>query len=181
MTAATKSKFAKTATASAATATARPTRTRMKADRATTQAAYQGSTEDTGIDAQTAAAEDLAAARDRYLEASNVPTGRRLLVATLSGLIASASSVYFAMPMIELATFAAVAFSGSAFLGFLIWFVGAVLAIWASVIGGAQVFSWVTSFNTEAALSAARDVKAASLRRVSLVRDWFKPTPVVAE
>lgn len=161
----TASKFTKTAATPKAPRTAK---TRVAQD---TQAAYQGSADH---DAHRVFTEKVAQAQDEYLAAQNVSLGYRLLAGTVTGLCTYAGSMYLAMPMVEVISLAALALTGSGFLALMVWVIGFVLAVWSAIIAGWNVGKFVATFDMDAAMSTARDIKESSLRRVSLVRDWFR-------
>lgn len=171
----TASKFAKTAATPKAPRTAK---TRVAQD---TQAAYQGSAVNDAPDAQQVFAEKIAQAQDEYLAAQNVSLGYRLLAGTVTGLCTYAGSMYLAMPMVEVISLAALALTGSGFLALMVWVIGFVLAVWSAIIAGWNVGKFVATFDMDAAMSTARDIKESSLRRVSLVRDWFRPAAVTVD
>lgn len=127
-----------------------------------------------------AAMRDYSEARATLFGAVEMPSGKRLLVSTVIGLVTYASTIWVAIPVVELIVAGAIALTGSAFLGFLALVIGAFFAALAAAYGGFKAFSWSMSFDFGAAAQTGRDLRDAAKKRVTLVRDWFKPSAEAA-
>jgi hypothetical protein len=123
---------------------------------------------------------NYAAAQDDVLRACNVPTGTRFLVATATGLLTYASSMYFGMPLVGLLTMGAITLTGLPFIGLVVWVLGAFTMVLSSLVAGYKTFSYVLSIDFGHVADVGRGVRAHAKRRVSQVRGWFKRSDVVA-
>jgi hypothetical protein len=122
-----------------------------------------------------AAFERHAASREELLSSLKVPSGTRLLVSVVAGIISYASTLYFAAPLIELVVVGAIALTGLPFIGFLVHVLGLFAAVMASIYAGWKTMTFVMSFDIDEARNTAATLRDAAKRRVSLVRGWFKP------
>jgi hypothetical protein len=111
----------------------------------------------------------------------NLPTSRRVLVATLAGLLTYATSIYWSMAIVEWVAVGAVVMTGSGFLGFLVTVLAWFMAFVASLRLGYRVAKFVLAYEPSAYSEVAASIKDAAQRRVSLVRGWFKRSDDVAE
>jgi hypothetical protein len=115
-----------------------------------------------------------AASREELFDAVQIPSGTRLLVSAVAGLISYASTLWFAAPLIELAVVGALALTGIPFIGFLVYVLGLFAAVMASIYAGWKTMTFVMSFDIDEARETGRALRDAAKRRVSLVRGWFK-------
>lgn len=72
-----------------------------------------------------------------------LPSGKRMLVSVVVQFITIASGVYSGFQVASFLSLAAVAFTGSAFLSFVVYFVAAGLAIYASLIASARIGRYI--------------------------------------
>lgn len=86
-------------------------------------------------------------AQDELLAAINVPSKKRIIAAALSGLVSYAATYYGGASIINTLMLGTVLLTGSAFLTFIIGFVGYMLAFITAVLAGIKVFSFVATMN----------------------------------
>lgn len=72
-----------------------------------------------------------------------LPSGKRMLMSVIVNFITIASGVYSGMQVAAMLSLAAVAFTGSAFLAFVAYFVAVALAIYGSIIAGARIGRYI--------------------------------------
>lgn len=112
---------------------------------------------------------------------ADLPSSRRVMVATITGLITYAGSAYWTMSCVELVSFAALTFSGSAFLSFMVWVLGLCIAIFASARLGYTVFKAIMDYEPGSFAAVGSSIKNSASRKVSLVRGWFVRGDVVTQ
>lgn len=112
-------------------------------------------------------------AQAKLLDAIKLPSGTRLLVSTVVGILSYASAVWFVAPVIDVIVMSATAFTGSVFIGYLLAVLAWFLAGFAAAYLGYKAFSTAMSFDTGKAMAMAAEMRDASKRRVSQVRGWF--------
>lgn len=110
-----------------------------------------------------------------------IPTSRRVMVATITGLLVYAGSAYWTMSIVEVASFAALTFTGSAFLSFMVWVVGVIVAVLASIRIGYRVAKAILDYEPGTFAAVGSSIKDSASRKVSLVRGWFVRGDVVTE
>ena len=79
------------------------------------------------------------------MEEMNLPTGRRVVVALLAGIVAAGCVTYVGTSLVGYLVVGAAVLTGSAFLTFMIAFIGYAIAIIASVLVGGKVQDFVLS------------------------------------
>lgn len=166
MTTATKSKFA---AKPSTTATRSAKRTATDTVFSTPQAEQP-----INVDAQRVYAERVAQAQDEYLHTFGTPSHVRMIVASVTQLAVFTLSVYWGMQAVGWVMAAAMLFTGSGFIAFVIALLGAFLTIraaWRTGFGAAMI---VTNFSFENVASIGSDIKAAAKSKVTVVTGWFK-------
>ncbi len=118
-----------------------------------------------------------AASQDELLSALKVPSGTRLLCAGVVGLLTYASSIWFAVPLIEWLTIAALALTGSAFLAYLVYVLGVFAVIIASMISGWKAGAFVLEVDVDKLADTGRTLRDNIKKRGRLVAGWFKREP----
>jgi hypothetical protein len=104
---------------------------------------------------------------------ASLPSAKRFVLGTVVGLLTYATSVWFAMPLVEIAVIAVLNFTGFAFLSYLVYVLGLFFVFLTSMVAGFQAYQWVVGFDTTRAKATAKQLSDASKRRVSAVRGWF--------
>lgn len=130
------------------------------------------STEQVASDPMTRYAEAHAGLMDAF----NLPTGRRLIVASVVSLLSYGATFYWTLQAIEIVSVIAVAYTSSMFLGFMISLLGFVLAFYAGMKISYFVFKRVVAIDMSKLTATGKSIKDASTRRVSLVKGWFTKT-----
>lgn len=130
---------------------------------------------ETNKDAQRVYAERVAQAQDEFLAAHDVPSHKRMLVASVTQLLVFGTSFYWGIQATGWLMAASMIFTGSAFIAFLVALVGAVLTFKAAWNAGFSAATLITEFDFNDLANTGRAIKESATKRVSLVRDWFKP------
>lgn len=143
----TASKFTRTATAQAAAPKARAPRAR--------------------------AAQPTNAAPQHEEDVIDIPSASRVFASTALGLGTYGASFYGTMGLVNLATTAAMTLTGVGFISFMVWFLGAVIAIVSSLRLGYFVASKVLGYQPGDLAGVGESISLAAASKVSLVRGWF--------
>ena len=109
-----------------------------------------------------------------------LPTPRRVFVATFVGILTAMAAGYAIGTLVDIVVVAALVYTTSTFLATCIWIVGIVLAIMAASRLGQAAAMFVLGYKPGAFADAGAVLRDASRRKVSLVRDWFKPVDSIA-
>ena len=126
------------------------------------------------VDAQRVYAERVAQAQDEYLHTFGTPSHTRMIVASVTQLAVFSLSIYWGMQAVGWVMAAAMLFTGSGFIAFVIALLGAFLTIraaWRTGFGAAMV---VTNFSFANVTAIGADIKAAAKSKVTVVTSWFK-------
>jgi len=116
------------------------------------------------------------------LSEAMLPQGKRLVLATLGWLVTYASAFYWGVQLVDIALIALATVSASAFLAYLVAFIGIVAAFFAAWLAAGKAFKFIVEFDVERMANIGRAIKDASVKRTSLVAGWFKrDEPVIAE
>lgn len=158
------SKFARTATAQAAA----PKAARKTAPRAKVHAA-QPEVEVGSKEWAEHFAERIAGADNGF----KLPSSARVFAATIGGLVAYGGSFYWGMAAVEIVCTAVVGITGIGFISFIVWFLGAVLAMLAALRIGYKVAVVVLGYRAGDFTNACQNTKLAAQSKVSTVRGWF--------
>jgi hypothetical protein len=102
-----------------------------------------------------------------------IPSKARLLIATVAGLFAYAGSIYWSATAVGYLSIAAMLFTGSSFLGFVIAVMGWFFAIIGSLRIGWAVGKFVLTFEMDDITQLGASIKASAKSKTSLVRGWF--------
>ena len=110
-----------------------------------------------------------------------MPSGARLLIATVCGLLAYAGSLYWCVNALNYLALAVMLFTGSAFITFAISVVGWFFAIVGALRIGYKVAGLVLGFKTSDVTDSCEAVKTAVTSRAGRLTNWFKSSkPVTA-
>jgi len=125
--------------------------------------------------------------RDEFLATENVPTATRVVVASVSHLLALSVTLYWGIEAATAVMAAAMILTSSVFITWVVGFIGLVLALYAALQAGSAIGDIVLKFDTKRAAAVGHDLRVAAAKRISLVKGWFtKPivelelTPKVA-
>lgn len=132
-------------------------------------------------DAHRIYAEATAKARDEYMASQNVPSSTRKLVASIAQFAMFSTSIYWGIQAVGLVTLVATIFTGSAFIGFCLALITSWLALSAAWNAGVVVAEIVLGFNANTLADTGKELRDSAKRKVSLVRGWFKPSPMVID
>lgn len=126
-------------------------------------------------DAMQRYAERIAQARDELFAEYNAPSSSRVAVATISALLTYGVGVYWAAQVINIAVVAVTILTGSAFLAFLVGFIGYVIALVGSLRMAWTVGKFVLGYEVGDFARIGQSIKESANAKVSLVRGWFTP------
>jgi hypothetical protein len=107
-------------------------------------------------------------------EAAPMPSATHQLIATIGQLVAFSASIYWGVQLTGLLMTAAIVFTGSAFLAFVIGVTTAILAFKAAWSLGTNVSRFILDFDVNDATNVGHDLRIAAAKKVSLVKGWFK-------
>jgi hypothetical protein len=134
-------------------------------------------------DAQRVYAERVAQAQDEFLASNAVPSHTRQLVASVAQLLGFSVSIYWGVQLSGALMTAAVLYTGSAFIAFVLGMIAVVLSFKAAWNTGTFIARFVLDYDSDTLAEAGRELRIASARRVSIVKRWFtrdEPTANVA-
>lgn len=109
-----------------------------------------------------------------------MPSGMRMMAATVCGLLAYAGSIYWSAQALNYLAVAALLFTGSSFLVFAISIVGWFFAIVGAIRIGYKVGAFVLGFKTSDVTDSCEAVKASVTTRAGRLTNWFKSGKAVA-
>ncbi len=116
----------------------------------------------------------LAQINDEYMASSGVPSSQRQIVAGIGQLLMFSTSIYWGIQAVGVLMTAAIVFTGSSFLAFVVGVMGAFLAIKSAWDIGTGTARFILSYDTDTVADVGRDLRVAAARKVSLVKGWFK-------
>jgi len=116
----------------------------------------------------------MAQINDEYMASKGVATPVRQIVAAVAQLATFSASIYWGCQAAGFLMTAAIVYTGSGFLAFVIGFMAMFLAIKASWSACCEVARGVIEFNVDDASNIGRDLRVAAAKKVSLVKGWFK-------
>lgn len=108
------------------------------------------------------------------LNSTAMPSPTRQLIASIGQLVSFSASIYWGLQVTGWLMAAAITFTGSGFIGFVIGVVAAVLSFRAAWRAGTFVADLILNFDSGNAHDYGHELRVAAARRISVVRGWFK-------
>lgn len=109
------------------------------------------------------------------LQDIKLPSKTRLFITAIAGVISYAATLYWGVVAAEWFAAAALAFTGSGFIAFVLIFLGYLFAIVAALRVGYSVAKFVIGFNASELTQTVAAAKAAMNRPTSTIKGWFAP------
>ena len=111
------------------------------------------------LNASTAKVEDIHASHDTVndlLGGFKIPTGRRLIVSFIANLLLSGTTMYLGFSLTMYLAVGAALLTGSAFLVFMVSFIGYTLAILAGIVAGGKLQAYILTGGIDASYESAK-------------------------